>query len=82
MDTSKVPLVICLTVFIVVGINAALIVALRRGKEAGQIDLLRKAVGRARDPWAGENSSLKELSQRVAELQAKRPGGEEAQNDR
>lgn len=68
MEMSKVALVVCLTLFIVVGINAALLVALRRGKEASQIDLLRRAAHRAQQPWAHEDEALKELSRRVSEL--------------
>jgi hypothetical protein len=63
-------LVICLTVVIVVGVNGALLAALRRGNEAGQINLLRKATHRACDPWGSEDAGLKELSQRVAALRS------------
>ena len=68
MDTSKLIPIMCLALFIAVGVNAAIYAALRRGKEAGQIDLLRRAVGRARRPWGEEEDNLKELSQRVADL--------------
>ena len=68
MDLNGVPLVICLTVFIVIGVNAALLVALRRGNEAGQIELLKRAASRARQPWKHEDEALKELSKRVADL--------------
>jgi hypothetical protein len=68
MDTSNVALVVCLTLLIVVGINAALYVALRRGKETGQIELLRRAARRARQPWKYEDDALQELSRRVADL--------------
>lgn len=61
-------LVICLTVVIVVGVNGALLVALRRGREAGQIDLLRRAAHRARNPWQPEDENLRELSERVEAL--------------
>lgn len=68
MDASKLIPVLCLALFIALGINAAIYAALRRGKEAGQIDLLRRAVGRARRPWGEEDDNLKELSRRVAGL--------------
>jgi hypothetical protein len=68
MDAGKIIPVMCLALFIAVGVNAAIYAALRRGKEAGQIDLLRRAVGRARRPWGEEEDNLKELSQRVADL--------------
>ncbi len=63
-------LVICLTVVIVVGVNGALLAALRRGNEAGQINMLRNTARRARAPWGSEDEGLKELSQRVAALKA------------
>lgn len=68
MDASKFIPVLCLALFIALGVNAAIYAALRRGKEAGQIDLLRRAVGRARRPWGEEEDNLKELSQLVSGL--------------
>jgi len=68
MDLEKATLVICLTLFIVVGVNAALYVSLRSRGTIGQIDLFRKAVQRARRPWGEEEDALVELSQRVAAL--------------
>jgi hypothetical protein len=75
MDIGKAGLVVCLTVFIVIGINAALLAALRRGNEASQVDLLRRAAGRVRQPWAEEDEALQELSKRVAGLKSSRPAG-------
>jgi hypothetical protein len=71
MDYEKVALVVCLTALIVVGINATLFVMLRRGKEAGQVELLRRAAQRARRPWGQEEADLAELSRRVAELRGR-----------
>jgi hypothetical protein len=83
MDSSKIPLVICLTVLIVVGVNATLLVALRRGNDVGQIELFKRAAGRARQPWIHEDEALVELSKRVADLRKKTEEqgsrGEEAQ---
>jgi hypothetical protein len=70
LDPSKVVLVVCLTLFIVIGVNAALYVSLRRGNEAGQIELFRRAAQRAREPWKEEDEALQELSRRVAGLKA------------
>jgi uncharacterized protein HemX len=92
MDGSQLGLVICLTLFIVVGVNAALYVALRRGNEAGQIELFRRAAQRAREPWKQEDEALRELSRRVAGLQRERsetgrqaetaePGRDEGRDD-
>jgi hypothetical protein len=70
METSKIFLVICLTVAIVVGVNGLLLFSLRRKNLAQQFNLLRKASQRARQPWQTEDQALEELSRRVAELQA------------
>lgn len=70
MDFDRAALVICVTLFIVVGINAAIFVSARRRNTIGQIELLRRAAGRARKPWGNEDANLKELSQRVAALKA------------
>ena len=81
METDKVVIVVCLTLFLVIGINAALYVALRRGQEASLIDLTRKSFQHLRDPWQEEDQSLKELSRRVAGLkQAEQPGGKTQEN--
>jgi hypothetical protein len=69
MDSSKVTLVVCLALFIIIGVNAALYVSLSRDKRStGQIEMLRKAARRARNPWETEDKALEELSRRVAEL--------------
>ena len=68
MDYGKAALVICLTIFIVIGINAAIYASLRRGNTIGQIELLRKAAGRVSHPWENEDKALQELSRRVGEL--------------
>jgi hypothetical protein len=80
MDFSKVFLVICLTLVIVVGVNAALYVSLRRGNEAGQIELFRRAAQRAREPWKEEDEALQELSRRVAGLNRAATQAGEAEN--
>jgi len=69
LDLDKAALVICLTLFIVIGINAAIYASLRRGNTVRQIELLRKAAGRVRNPWEEEDQALSELSRRVKELE-------------
>ena len=71
MDTTKIILVVCITLAAVAIINAAIFAALRRGNEAGQIDLVKRAVQRSRQPWQPEDDALKELSRRVEELKRK-----------
>lgn len=69
MDTGKVLLIICLTIVGVIVLNAVLYLALRRRQEVNAITLLRRAAGRARDPWKDEADALDELSQLVAGLE-------------
>jgi hypothetical protein len=68
MDVSRAILVVCITLFIVIGINAAIYVSVTRKNTIGQIELMRRAAKRARDPWKQENDDLMELSKRVADL--------------
>jgi hypothetical protein len=71
MDTTKIVLVVCITLALVAILNAAIFAALRRGNEAGQITLLQRAVRRSRQPWQSEDDALSELSRRVEELKKK-----------
>jgi hypothetical protein len=73
MDTTKIVLVVCITLVFVAILNAAIFAALRRGNEAGQIALLQRAVRRSRQPWQAEDEALRELSERVEELKRKEP---------
>jgi uncharacterized membrane protein affecting hemolysin expression len=75
MDSSKVPVVICLTIIIVIGVNAVIFGMLRRGNEARQVELLRKAARTMRQPWSVEDQNLQELSRKVAEIKARQGGG-------
>ena len=76
MDTGKIILVICLTLAAVAVINVGIIAILRRGNEATQIDLLKRAVGRSRQPWQKEDEALNELAHRVEELKRKDSDGQ------
>jgi hypothetical protein len=44
---------------------------IRRKDRVGEVDLIRRAMKRARDPWKNEKADLQALSKRVAELQGK-----------
>ncbi len=68
MDPNRVILVVCVTLFLVVGINAAIYVSFSRKNTIGQIELMRRAANRARDPWGPEDANLQELSRLVADL--------------
>jgi hypothetical protein len=49
--------------------NIGLIFGLRSGATQEQIEMIRKAVGRARNPWATEDENLDALRDSVAGLQ-------------
>jgi len=68
MNVEKATLVISITLILVIIVNAAIYVAVKRRKTTGQIKLLQRAAKKARDPWGDENAKLEELSRRVAEL--------------
>ena len=71
MDSTKIILVVCITLAAVAILNAAIYAALRRGNESGQIELFKRAVRRSRQPWQSEDDALNELSRRVEELKRK-----------
>lgn len=77
MESDNILLVICLTLFLVAGLNAAIYAALRGGGTQTQIELFRRAAQRARRPWKDEDEALQELSKRVAALKEKRTHDEE-----
>ena len=79
MDYGKATLIICLTIFIVIGINAGIYVSLRRGTSISQIELLRKAAGQISQPWKKEDNALQELSRRVGELSSTVDSREDSQ---
>lgn len=74
MDYQKAALVVCLTVFIVILINAMIYISVTRDKSVGTIEMLRRAAERARDPWAVEDSALEELSSLVSPLKGVNEG--------
>jgi hypothetical protein len=77
MDTKNVSLVICLTLFIVVGINAAIYALLYKGDAFRQINLIRHATLKMKSPWENENKALSELADRVEKLKEDRDGENE-----
>jgi hypothetical protein len=77
MDLEKAALVICLTLFVVIGFNAAIYVSFRRGDGVKQVDLFRQAFKTARQPWKAEDDALQELSELVSEIKQKTPSAPE-----
>lgn len=68
MDPNKAILVVCIAVFLVIGINAAIYVSVSRKNSVGQIELLRRAARRAQNPWLKEDKDLQELGRLAAEI--------------
>jgi hypothetical protein len=70
MDVQKALLVIGITLFVVILFNIGIYLRVKgRRVQSGEIDLLKKAFKKARDPWGDEKSNLEALSKKVAELQ-------------
>ncbi len=61
-------LIICLTVFVAVGILAVLYAGARRGSAIGQIEIAKKIFKGARDPWKPEDEQMDELARKVEAL--------------
>jgi hypothetical protein len=70
MDPQKALLVISITLVIVILLNVAIYVSIkRRNNRGGEIELFRRAFRRAKNPWGEEKANLEALSKQVAELQ-------------
>lgn len=63
---------LCITGIVGLGVPAFLYAAARRGNQAGQIELTKRAAARAMNPWKQEDDSLAELAKRVEGLE--KPG--------
>jgi hypothetical protein len=74
MEVGRALLVVGITLLVVVLVNVGIYLSvMRRGKgqknsTVGQIELLRRASKRARNPWEDEDNRLEELSRKVAGL--------------
>ncbi|MDA1330038.1 MAG: hypothetical protein DWG76_04800 [Chloroflexi bacterium] len=56
---------ICLIGFIALAYPISLFLGARRGREAGDFELWRRAGRRARNPWQSEDESLEALAKEV-----------------
>jgi len=81
MDPNKAILVCCITLFLVIGINAAIYVSVSRKNTVGQIELMRRAARQARNPWGKEDKDLQELAGRVSRIKELREKGEGGKSD-
>jgi hypothetical protein len=68
MDFTRALIIVGLALGLVVVINLGLYLLLTRKNTFFEIDLFRKAAGRARQPWQSEDDALEELSERVKHL--------------
>ncbi len=82
MDLEKAGLVVCISLTVIIGINAAIYLSFKRGNQATMVDLFRKASTRARNPWQPEDEALQELSKLVAQLQSREDSDETNAGDR
>ena len=82
MDIGRAALVICITLIIVIGINAAIYATYRRGKGPNTIDMFRSAARTARDPWKNEDEALRELSKLTAQFRDDYPPAEAEGSER
>jgi hypothetical protein len=80
METDNVFLVICGTLLMVLIINAGILVALLRSGSSGQLNVLGKAIQAVQDPWGKGDKDLKELRQRISQLDKQTE--EDAENER
>lgn len=70
MDYSKAILIVCVTLIIVIGINAAIFASTRRRRSVNTVAMFRKAANRARNPWEDEDAALSELSELVEKIKS------------
>lgn len=72
MDPVKAGIVILITLVVIVIINLAIYVSARRGRRGlpHEIEMLKRAANRARNPWVKEDAMLEELSRLTEALKA------------
>lgn len=72
MDPVKAGIVILITLVVIVIINLAIYVYARRGRRGlpHEIEMLKRAANRARNPWVKEDAMLEELSRLTEALKA------------
>ena len=73
MDLEKAGLVVCLTLFLVIGFNALIYLSVSHGNVAGSSELFHRATKRARNPWRPEDDDLEQLSELVGKLKEEPP---------
>jgi hypothetical protein len=69
VQTDNVFLIVCGTLLLVLIINAGILVAFLRPNASSRVKVLGKAIEAIRNPLSKGNEDLKELHQRVSELE-------------
>jgi hypothetical protein len=82
MEADRIALIICGAIGLAVLIPLLIYASLRRQNTSQQIELLKRAASRSRQPWINEDKSLQELSRLVSNLQeqGKEPSAENKKN--
>ena len=68
MDYDKGVWVVCLVIFIIVGLNAMIYAAFKGDKSGSMSEIPNQVTKPARNPWKAEDANLAELSQVVSGL--------------
>lgn len=66
--------VICLTILLVLLINAMILMLVRRNRPNSEIEMMRRIASTARNPFAKEERQVEELSRLVAGLKEAHQG--------
>ena len=77
MEYDKLFWVLCLTLFLAVGLNVMIYVAFRGKQSEGMAETLHRMSKGVRNPWEAEDAALDELSGLVAEFKGKESDPEE-----
>lgn len=65
--------IICLTVFLIVGLNISLFSMVKNNSIQRQIKATKNMVRKVQSPWEDEDKDLEELSRLVGSLQEQKP---------
>ena len=69
MITSKLVIVLSVTLLAVILFNIAIFFSVKRRTPSSSYQMFGKVAKRARNPWEEDNAKLEELSKQVADLQ-------------
>jgi hypothetical protein len=71
MENDKLFWVLCLTLFLVIGLNFFIYIALRGKQTEHMTEVLHRFSQGVRNPWEAEDAALNELSEMVTNLRSK-----------